>query len=210
MKLYADQTGWRARQIASDLAVVVWVAGGAWLGQLLRAVVSRAGRHVADAATAADRLAGDLHDAAGTAGSIPLVGDRVGQPIEAAARSATGIAHSLHQGVHTMDTAATALGLVAALLVIAVYLAVWIPLRIRFVRRATRTERYLATGGGPDLLALRAIARAPLDGLSGLGPDPVGGWRSGDQTTIDRLATIELRHAGIERGRSAGAAALTR
>ncbi len=102
------------------------------------------------------------------------------------------------------------LGLVTALLVIAVYLGVWIPLRVRFVRRATRTERYVAAGGSPDLLALRAIARAPLDSLGALGPDAVGGWRNGDPATIDRLATIELRHPGIEPSGSTRAPELRR
>jgi hypothetical protein len=59
---------------------------------------------------------------------------------------------------------------------------------------AAKLRRY---EGGSELLALRALATAPLRRLASLDSDVVSGWRTGDPVTIESLAALELRRLGL-------------
>ena len=54
-----------------------------------------------------------------------------------------------------------------------------------------------ARSGSPDLLALRALARAPMHRLRAVSADPAAGWRTGDPEVLVRLATLELDSLGL-------------
>jgi hypothetical protein len=80
-------------------------------------------------------------------------------------------------------------------------LLVWLPLRVRFIRRASSAAALRASPAGRDLLALRALAHRPLRELTRLDPDVAEAWRRGDDSTVDALASLELRSLGLHPAR---------
>jgi hypothetical protein len=70
-------------------------------------------------------------------------------------------------------------------------------MRVRWIRRATAAVGLREGTAGRDLLALRALATQPLRRLAAIDPDPVGAWRSGDESTVEALARLELRRLGV-------------
>ena len=95
------------------------------------------------------------------------------------------------------STLANWLGVAVALIPILVVLMFYLPLRIRFIRRATAGQRYLDAGADLDLFALRAMAHQPLHVLARIDADPAGAWLRGDAAVIDHLAGLELRSVGL-------------
>jgi hypothetical protein len=68
---------------------------------------------------------------------------------------------------------------------------------LRFFRRKWTVTGLAATPAGQQLLALRALTNRPARRLTAISADPVGGWRHEDPFTIQALAALELRSAGI-------------
>jgi hypothetical protein len=62
---------------------------------------------------------------------------------------------------------------------------------------ARAAQAFLDEGADLDLFALRAMATQPMHVLAAISPDPVGAWRAGDRSVIDRLAEVELRRSGL-------------
>ena len=56
----------------------------------------------------------------------------------------------------------------------------WLPLRVRWMRRAGSAAKLAAGPAGRDLLALRALATQPLGRLTRIDPDVAEAWRRGD------------------------------
>jgi hypothetical protein len=80
---------------------------------------------------------------------------------------------------------------------ILVLVAVYVPLRWRFVREATAGQRFMDSGSDIDLFALRAMANQPLHRLARVTDDPVRAWREGDPGVVRELALLELRDVGL-------------
>jgi hypothetical protein len=99
--------------------------------------------------------------------------------------------------VEAVQTLAFWLALAVALIPILVLLWVYLPPRLRFVRRASAGQKFLDEAADLDLFALRAMTHQPLHVLAGLDDDPAGAWRRGDRNVIDRLAELELRSVGL-------------
>jgi hypothetical protein len=76
-------------------------------------------------------------------------------------------------------------------------LAVWLPPRWRFARRAGHARRLRDMDIGLDLFAFRALARQPIAELARLRTDPAAGWRNQDPEVIEALAVLELRRLGL-------------
>jgi hypothetical protein len=51
--------------------------------------------------------------------------------------------------------------------------------------------------GALELFAVRALSRQPLRRLERVGPDPAGGFRDGDRTTLWALADLVLDRCGL-------------
>jgi hypothetical protein len=73
----------------------------------------------------------------------------------------------------------------------------WLPWRLRYAREAGAARRLLA--GTPDLeiLAVRALATAPLDRLAALPPGTGTAWHTGDPAALRELAAVELSRLGL-------------
>jgi hypothetical protein len=197
MTLYSQLGHRRAWQAAGDLLVAGWVLVWVWLGSAVHETVSSlavVGEGLVDGGSA---LSGHLGDAADQAAGVPLVGEQLREPFDRAAGAAAGVAQAGRGQQEAVEQLALLLGLVTAVVPIAVVLLVWLPPRVLFVRRATAARRHLDRVDDLDLFALRAMTRQPMHRLARVSDDPVGDWRRGDPDVVRRLAELELAAMGL-------------
>ena len=197
MKTYSDLPVRRALQATGDLLLVLWI----WLWVSIADSVhdatlglAKPGRQIDESATG---LAGRLRDAGESISGVPVVGDDVQKPFEGAGGAADNLAAAGRAQVEAVQTLAFWLGIAVALIPILIALAVYLPPRIRFVRRATAGRRFLDSAADLDLFALRAMTNQPLHVLARVSDDPAGGWRERDPDVVRRLAALELRDCGL-------------
>ncbi|MEV4467053.1 hypothetical protein AB0J51_25930 [Micromonospora echinofusca] len=197
MKIYADRFPTAVRQLITDLLVVVWVygaiRGALWLHDLVQKLAVPGQKLEGAGGGLADNLA----DAGGKVGRVPLVGDELTAPFERAATAARGLAEAGRDQQELVDQLALALAVAVLVFPLGLVLFGWLPLRVRWMRRAGAAAKLAAAPAGRDLLALRALATQPLGRLTRIAPDVAEAWRSGDDATIDALAALELRHLGL-------------
>jgi hypothetical protein len=197
MKLYADAPVHRARQLTGDILLVVWVLVWVRVGRAVHAAtlaLAAPGRKIEEAGGG---LAGRLREAGSSVSSIPLVGGQVRHPFDEAGSAADRIAAAGAAQVHAVQDLAWWLGVVVAAVPILVMVAVYLPLRWRFVREATAGQRFVDSTADLDLFALRAMARQPLHRLARISDDPAGAWRDRDPDVVRALALLELRDTGL-------------
>lgn len=197
MKFYADTSARRTRQLVADVLALLWVAGWVWVGRLVHDSVL-ALRGPADALTAAGTTTHDALTGAGaSAGRVPLVGESLQGFLDRAAGSGTTLREAGTSMAGTVETLALTLGLSTALVPILIVGAGWLVVRLRFIRRATASQRFIDANADLDLFALRAMARRPMTELARIDDDPAGAWRRGDSRVIRALATLELKEEGL-------------
>ena len=202
MKLYADAPGRQARQVLGDLLLVLWVALWVKLALVVRdatLALAAPGEQIEAAGTG---LAGKLRDAGATVGGLPLVGDEVRGPFDGAGDAADQIAAAGAAQVEAVQTLAFWLALAVGAVPILVLLAVYLPLRWRFVREATAGKRFIDSSADLDLFALRAMSNQPMHRLARISDDPVRAWRERDAPVVRALASLELRDSGLTPPRS--------
>jgi hypothetical protein len=202
MKLYAQTRIRRSRQALGDLSIVAWIALWGWIAWLVHGAIMKLavpGRSLEDAGT---RLASDLDSAGNQAGSVPFVGDSLKKPLV----SAGGAGTQLAQAGQAEQDAVAHLAMLFALMVFAVpvvlVLLLWLPRRLRWMRRASAVQRLLDTDGGGELFALRALV-GPLPALaavSRLYGDPAAAWRRGDPDATAELSRLGLARLGLRPG----------
>lgn len=197
MRLYAAAPARAARQVLGDLLLLAWVAGWAWAGQQARAAVDLLGTPGRETASAADDLAGRFHDVEGRIDDLPAVGDDLAAPFQGAAQAAESLAAAGRAQAETVTDVALLAGLAVFLVPVLLVAVLYVPLRVRFVRRASAGRRLAAAD--PALLALRALVNRPPRDLLRITPDPATAWRTGDPDTIRALADLELRSLGLRR-----------
>lgn len=197
MKTYSDLPVRRALQAAGDLLLVLWI----WLWVSIADSVhdatlglAKPGRQIDESATG---LAGRLRDAGESISGVPVVGDDVQKPFQGAGGAADNLAAAGRAQVEAVQTLAFWLGTAVALIPILIALAVYLPPRIRFVRRATAGRRFLDSAADLDLFALRAMTNQPLHVLARVSDDPAGAWRERDPEVVRRLAALELKDCGL-------------
>jgi len=197
MKLYADLPARRTRQVVGDLIVVGWMVLWAVLGHAVHdATVQLAdpGHRVASASVA---LANRLHDSGQVVGDLPLVGDTAAKPFDQASEAAEELAAAGRAQVRAAERLALWLGWSVALIPILGALLLYLPPRVRFVRRAAAGRGLVDSAADLDLFALRALAHQSLPRLAAISDDPAAAWRQKDTETIRRLAALELAAVGL-------------
>ena len=197
MKLYADLPARRTRQIMWDLIGLALIVFWIWLGAAVYHGVNQLGEVGQQMESVGASLSGNLTDMGDKLGSVPLIGDGIRAPFDAASEGAQGIEQAGKDQQEFVNKLAwvVAIGLVIA--PIMATLAIWLIPRARFAVSATRVRTLAARPGGDDLLALRALARRPLKELASVGPDAAQLWRRGDPAVIALLADLEKRDAGL-------------
>ena len=198
VKFYADRMPTAIRQLLTDIIIVIWVyawiRAGLWVhGMVLKLGVP--GQRLEGAGTS---LADNLADAGGKVGRVPLVGDQLTKPFNGAADAARSVADAGRQTQEVVGNLAITVALISVAVPLALVLFLWLPLRLRWIRRAGVASKVRDEPAGRDLLALRALATRPLNQLSKLGPDIAQSWRNGDASAVDALAALELKDLGLK------------
>jgi hypothetical protein len=202
MKLYAESPARRGRQLLTDLAVVGWVALWVWLAVKLYRLVEKLAVPGQKMESAGDGISGNLSDAGGKVDNIPGVGGKLAEPFDKAAEAAKSLADAGRDQQAIVHDMAWVLALLLLMAPLALVLFIWLPMRLRWISRASAASRLIRSGqGGTDLLALRALANQPLRRLSKVDTDPVAAWRRGDNQVVSDLAGLELRRLGLRAAR---------
>lgn len=197
MKFYADAPIRRTMQILGDVLLVVWVYAWVRTAVAVRdATLSLAepGEQISAAGTG---LADQLRDAGDRVGGLPLVGDEVRAPFDGAGGAADRLAAAGDAQVAAVETLAFWLSLAVWAVPVLLAVAIYLPLRWRFVREASAGRRFVDSSDDLDLFALRAMARQPLHRLARISDDPAGAWRRRDPQVVRQLAALELRDSGL-------------
>ena len=201
VKIYADRFPVALRQLLTDLLVVVWVYAAIRFARWLYDLVEKLavpGRKLEGAGAG---LADNLADAGGKVGRVPLVGDELTGPFTKAADAARVVAEAGRDQQELVGQLALALSIAVLVFPLGLVLFGWLPLRLRWMRRAASAKALAVAPAGRDLLALRALANQPLRQLTKIDPDVAEAWRRGDDATVDRLAALELRRLGLRGAR---------
>lgn len=197
MQLYADQPARRMRQIIADLIslgfIVVWIALGVWVYQLI-AAFQQLGVQMQEAGAGFESTMTELGD---TLGSVPLIGSGIRAPFDGASEAGAALESAGQSQQASVETAAAAVGLFIGIVPVMLILLVWLLPRIRFVVRANEGKRLLATPGGADLLALRALTTLNMTELARVSEAPASEWRAGNSATVARLAQLQLAELGL-------------
>ena len=198
MKIYADRLPTALRQLLTDIAVVIWayawVRAGFWVHDQVQRLAAP-GRKLQDSGTG---IADNLADAGDRVGGVPLVGDELTEPFTRAAEAARSLADAGREQQEIVGNLALALALLLVAVPLSLVLFLWLPRRLRWMRRAGVAAAVRDRPAGRDLLALRALAGRPLDQLARLGPDIAQSWRDGDPAAVEALAALELRDLGLK------------
>jgi len=197
VKLYADTPGRRAAQIVADLLFVFWLVLWVWVGNQVHdttMALAAPGREAAEAATS---LSGSLTDAGDYLRGVPIIGDDVATPFDSASGASDSLAEAGRSQVAAVERLALWLGVSIAAIPILIAGAIHLPIRWRFVRRATAGARFIDTADDLDLFALRALTRQPMHVLARVSDDPAGAWRDRDPDIVRALAELELRSSGL-------------
>lgn len=197
MKIYADRVPTAVRQLVTDLLVVAWVyasiRAAMWVYDLIEKLAVP-GQKLEGAGTG---IADNLSDVSGKVGRVPVVGDDLTEPFESAANAARSLADAGQGQQDVVADLALALSLGLLVFPLGLVLFVWLPLRVRWMRRAGAAATLRDAPAGRDLLALRALANQPLRKLTRIDPDVAEAWRRGDDDVVDALASLELRALGL-------------
>ncbi|PRX97174.1 hypothetical protein [Allonocardiopsis opalescens] len=195
MKLYAESGGRFAAQFLADALAVAWIAAWAWAGTEMHRIVLRLAEPGRTLEAAGGDFSAMMNDAAAGAAEIPFAGESLSAPFTGAGEAGGSVAEAGRQFQDTVADVALALGLTTALLPILLVLAVWLPLRVLWIRKASAAHGLRRDG--VELLALRALTERPLRQLRKVSDDPAGAWRDGDPEVIRRLAELQLRRLGL-------------
>jgi len=197
MKIYADLPRVGLRQFITDLLVLAWIAGWIWVAGWVYDRVSMLavpGQKIEDAGAG---ISGGLTEAGDKVGSVPAVGGQLQAPFDRAAGAADALSaagRAQQEAVHNLAIALVVLLLAVPL---ALVLVGYLPIRLRWIRRAGVANSLRARPTGMDLLALRALTHQPLRRLVKVHPDPASAWRQAEEGAMRSLATLELRSLGL-------------
>ena len=197
MRIYAATPMRAIRQIVADLLFVLWLVAWVWVANTVHdttMLLAGPGRQTEESATS---LSERLRDAGGSLSDLPVVGDEVAAPFDQAADASDGLAAAGRAQVEAVEDLAFWLGLTAGAVPILVVGGFYLPLRVRFIRRASAGQRFVDADEDLDLFALRALTRQPMHVLAKVSDDPAGEWRRRNLEVTRALAELELRASGL-------------
>jgi hypothetical protein len=194
VKLYAETSGLRARQLVGDLVVLAWTAAWVAAGVALYRLVEKLAVPGERVEQAGGSFAGDIAEIQQKVGRLPVVGDELQDPfgrLAGVGRTLAAAGVTQQEVVHQL---ALWLGVVVAVVPIVALLLVWLPSRVSWAREAGAASRLRMDGADLELFAIRAVANRPLRDLHRVTPDPAGDLRAGE---YQALADLELRALGL-------------
>ena len=127
---------------------------------------------------AGDAIRGTFDNAAATASGVPFVGDDLARALGTGSTAGDSLSSSGREIAATAATAGVAVAAAILLLGVLPVVAVWLTLRVRWMRAAASARA--ARAADPDLLALQALTRRSTRRLLEVSPEPGAAWRHGD------------------------------
>jgi hypothetical protein len=197
MGIYAKRPARMIGQLFGDGFVVLWTIGWAIIGIFVHRVIEILAVPARETARTATRLAENFREAATEAAKVPVAGEQLRRPFDAASVTLGNLITSANDQVTSIERLALIVGWLVFLIPVTIVVAFWLPRRIRFYRQARASQVFLDALPDLDLFALRAMAAQPLYVLAEISDDPVKAWRSGDRAVINQLAEVELRRNGL-------------
>lgn len=197
LKPYADQPARRSLQVAADVAVVIGLllaVRGAFAVHGLVEGLATPGRRLEEAAAG---LAESLGSAGSSVADVPLVGDALRGPLDAASSAAAQLGAVGRSQQEVVDRLAVVLAVLTVAVPLLLALIGWLLPRLRFARRAGAARTFVRSGADLELFALRALVHQPLPALARVSSDPVAAWRAGDVRVVRGLAELELDRVGV-------------
>jgi hypothetical protein len=198
MGIYAKRPAKMIGQLVGDGFVVLWAVGWAIVAIFVHRVIEVLATPARETARTAMRLAENFRQAAAEAAKVPVAGEQMRRPLDAAAGTLGNLIDSANDQVVSIERLALIVGWLVFLIPVATVIAFWLPRRIRFYRQARASQVFLDSLADLDLFALRAMAAQPLYVLAEISDDPVQAWRSGDREVINKLAEVELKRNGLQ------------
>lgn len=195
MRWYAERPGRLLLQVTADLLALVWLVASVLLGKAVHDGLLALQGPARTLADAGGRIEDTFTGASQTASGVPFVGDDLARALTPGVDAGAGLARAGQDYGDTIGTLAAVTGVVVPLALLLPVLLTWFLLRLRYARRAGAAAA--ARVASPDLLALRALARAPMRRLHAVAPDAAAGWRHGDPVVTHRLAALELDALGL-------------
>ncbi len=197
MGIYAKRPARMIGQLFGDGFVLLWTIGWAIIGIFVHRVIEILAVPARETARTATRLAENFREAATEAAKVPVAGEQLRRPFDAASVTLGNLITSANDQVTSIERLALIVGWLVFLIPVTIVVAFWLPRRIRFYRQARASQVFLDAVPDLDLFALRAMAAQPLYVLAEISDDPVKAWRSGDRAVINQLAELELRRNGL-------------
>jgi len=198
MGIYAKRPAKMIGQLVGDGFVVAWTIGWAIVALFVHRMIEVLATPARETAKTAMRLAENFREAAAEAAKVPVAGEQMRRPLDAAAGTLGNLIDSANDQVVSIERLALIVGWLVFLIPVATVVAFWLPRRIRFYRQAHASQVFLDSLADLDLFALRAMAAQPLYVLAEISDDPVQAWRSGDREVINKLAEVELKRNGLQ------------
>jgi hypothetical protein len=197
MSIYAKRPAKMIGQMFGDGFVLLWTVGWAIIGIFVHRVIEILAIPARETARTATRLAENFREAGAEAAKVPVAGEQLRRPFDAASVTLGNLITSANDQVTSIERLALIVGWLVFLIPVTIVAAFWLPRRIRFYRQARASQVFLDALPDLDLFALRAMAAQPLYVLAEISDDPVSAWRSGDRAVINQLAEIELKRNGL-------------
>lgn len=194
MKLYGETRFFRIRQITLDVAVLIWVLIWVRMGVFMKRLFDKLagpGETIEGAGAGFSRTMTDIGE---TFSDVPAFGDLLQSPFESAADAGAQLQAAGQGQQDLVHRIAWWLGVLLALIPIALVLIRYLPSRLSWIREASAAHRLRIDASDLQLFALRAIANRPLHELRRACKDPAGAFAQGDYTA---LAQFELASLGL-------------
>ncbi|MGZ0712114.1 hypothetical protein ACWPKO_27640 (plasmid) [Coraliomargarita sp. W4R53] len=202
MQMHSDYGLRRTWQIIVDLSCLGLIAAAAWLGVTTYTLISELaafGKHMEEAGAGFRRTMTEVGD---TLGGTLGIGPALRVPFDSASGAGGALERAGQSQQEVIQQLAVTLGVGLAILPILMIVLLWLATRYRFVRRASQAKALVSAGVGIDLLALRALSTQRITAIAKIDADAMGAWRRGDDEIMRKLASLELRSAGIRLGAS--------
>ncbi|MEZ5191022.1 MAG: hypothetical protein R2717_09525 [Schumannella sp.] len=196
MKLYSDYPARRTAQIVADVVALALIAASVALAMLVHAsiaVLAAFGQTVEDAGNGFEQTMADAGEALG---GIPLIGEGIRQPFDAASGAGTLLAEAGQAQQDSVMAAALIAAIAVAAVPILLILLIWMRARLGWARRATQARNLARLPDGLDLLALRALVNADHRELHGIDREPVDAWRRGERPVVARSRSSSCARRG--------------
>lgn len=199
MKLYADTPVRACLQLVSDLFALVWVFVWVFAALSLHEAVLSLNRPGELMVSTGAGFTEHMNTAAENVQRVPLAGDALATPFTNLGETGESLSAAGGSFQETVASLGLTLPLLVAVLPLFLIATTWLPMRARWIRRATGTKRL--SGLSPEartrLLALRALSSASPAKLMAVHEDPAGAWQENHPATVAELAALELRRLGL-------------